>query len=144
MTSTDITEVPSTATQPQETEESTARRSWRVRLAFVTAECHLPQVEALRGPVVQEVVAVARVAASFLPPPRRLAYYGGLALLTVFEIIEWPLAAVIGVGAAVASRGQHDRTLESITGPGTETPVETSGSARVDEPRRPAVAPATT
>ncbi|GAA2446042.1 hypothetical protein GCM10010191_73720 [Actinomadura vinacea] len=33
-----------------------------------------------------------------LPPGDQLAFLGGLGVLVVLEIIEWPLAAAIGVG----------------------------------------------
>lgn len=41
---------------------------------------------------------------SALPPPERLVYYGGLGALAIIGAIEWPIAAAIGVGTAIASR----------------------------------------
>lgn len=41
-----------------------------------------------------------------LPPPERLVYYAGLGLLAVFEVVEWPVALVIGIGHVLADQ-QH-------------------------------------
>jgi hypothetical protein len=43
----------------------------------------------------------------------RLAWYAGLALMAVFEVIEWPVAIVIAVGHEIAhrARGQALREL---------------------------------
>ncbi|MEU6642537.1 hypothetical protein ABZ863_08290 [Saccharomonospora sp. NPDC046836] len=36
--------------------------------------------------------------------PKRLLWLGGLAVLAAFEVIEWPVAIVIGAGTYVAER----------------------------------------
>jgi hypothetical protein len=41
-----------------------------------------------------------------IPRPERLAYYGALAVLAAAEIIEWPIALVLGVGHALAENHQ--------------------------------------
>ncbi|HWC37633.1 MAG TPA: hypothetical protein VG476_03840 [Acidimicrobiales bacterium] len=48
-----------------------------------------------------------------LEHPERAAFYAGLAALTVIEVIDWPVAVVIGVGHAVAHRA-HNRALRGI------------------------------
>ena len=53
---------------------------------------------------------VGRVA---VPPPEHLAYYGGLAVLAAFELIDWPVALVIGTGHVLASN-HHSHILEEI------------------------------
>lgn len=45
-----------------------------------------------------------RVVAGYLPPPERLAFYGGLGVAAVLGAIDWPVAAAIGVGTMVARR----------------------------------------
>jgi hypothetical protein len=45
-----------------------------------------------------------RVVAGYLPPPERLAFYGGLGLAAVIGAIDWPVAAAIGIGAMIARR----------------------------------------
>ncbi|WP_433476480.1 hypothetical protein ACQPZP_05175 [Spirillospora sp. CA-142024] len=39
-----------------------------------------------------------------LPPPERLAFYGGLGATAIFGIIDWPVAAAIGIGTILARR----------------------------------------
>ena len=107
--------------------ESRARTT-TVELPFVTAQLRLPRIQtprALRPPIrtswmraprlpaprvpSRDVVRAATgVASSILPPPRRLAYYAGLGALAVLDVIEWPVAAAIGVGTAVAVRTRRD------------------------------------
>lgn len=48
-----------------------------------------------------------------VPPPEQLAYYGGLAALAAFEIIEWPVALVIAAGHLLASN-HRNRILEEL------------------------------
>ncbi|HUO39782.1 MAG TPA: hypothetical protein VMU34_18950, partial [Mycobacterium sp.] len=33
-----------------------------------------------------------------LPEPGHLAYYGGLAVLAAFQLVEWPIALVLAAG----------------------------------------------
>ena len=42
-----------------------------------------------------------------VPSPDRLAFYGGIAALAVFGIVEWPVALVIGVGHLLADDHHH-------------------------------------
>jgi hypothetical protein len=39
-----------------------------------------------------------------LPPPNRLVFYAGLGLLAVLEIVEWPIALIVGVGHLLADQ----------------------------------------
>lgn len=39
--------------------------------------------------------------------PTRLLWWGGLAALAAIEIIEWPVALVVGAGSYVAERMAH-------------------------------------
>ncbi|GGL00572.1 hypothetical protein Sme01_40530 [Sphaerisporangium melleum] len=39
-----------------------------------------------------------------VPPPDRVAFYVALSLLAAFEVIEWPLALVIGAGHFLAAQ----------------------------------------
>jgi hypothetical protein len=48
-----------------------------------------------------------------IPRPEQLAYYGGLAALAVFELIDWPVALVIAAGHLLASN-HHNRLLEEL------------------------------
>ncbi|HEV7829364.1 MAG TPA: hypothetical protein VGP04_11030 [Pseudonocardiaceae bacterium] len=46
---------------------------------------------------------------SWLPTPRRAAYYGSLAALAAFSVIDWPVAAAIGIGTEIARRDVIDQ-----------------------------------
>lgn len=48
-----------------------------------------------------------------IPRPEQLAYYGGLAALAAFELIDWPVAVVIAAGHLLASN-HHNRILEEL------------------------------
>ena len=48
-----------------------------------------------------------------IPRPEALAYYGGLAALAAFELIDWPVAVVIAAGHLLASN-HHNRILEEL------------------------------
>ena len=45
-----------------------------------------------------------RVVAGYLPPPERLAFYGGLGLAAVLGAIDWPVATAIGIGTMIARK----------------------------------------
>ena len=48
-----------------------------------------------------------------MPTPERLAYYGGLAALAAIELIDWPVALIVGTGHLLASN-HHNRLLEEL------------------------------
>ena len=48
-----------------------------------------------------------------IPRPEQLAYYGGVAALAAFELIDWPVAVVIAAGHLMAAN-HHNRLLEEI------------------------------
>jgi hypothetical protein len=48
-----------------------------------------------------------------LPRADTLAYYGGVAALAAFEIIEWPVALVLGVGHVLAEN-HHSRVAQAL------------------------------
>ncbi len=48
-----------------------------------------------------------------IPRPDQLAYYGGLAALAAFELIDWPVAIVIAAGHVMANN-HHNRLLEEL------------------------------
>jgi hypothetical protein len=62
-----------------------------------------------------------------LPPPERLAFYGGLGAAAVFGVIDWPVAVAIGVGTAIARQArasdrpdQPEPAISPTTGPQTD------------------------
>lgn len=56
-----------------------------------------------------------------IPPPGRLAFYGGLGAAATFGVIDWPVAVAIGAGLAIAgrarTRGRRRSTISSAGGP---------------------------
>ena len=48
-----------------------------------------------------------------IPRPDQLAYYVALAGLAALEIIDWPIALVIGAGHALAA-SQHHKVAQEI------------------------------
>jgi hypothetical protein len=87
--------------QPAEARPA-GRRTATLTLPFVTAQFHAPE---LRAPTREDFDAAAREARSMLPSRKSLLFYGGLAASAVAGIIEWPVAAAIGVGTALAGQG---------------------------------------
>ncbi|OBI17237.1 MULTISPECIES: hypothetical protein [unclassified Mycobacterium] len=48
-----------------------------------------------------------------VPHADHLAFYGGLAALAAFQILDWPMALVLGAGQALAE-SQHDRVVREF------------------------------
>ncbi|WP_171075180.1 hypothetical protein [Nonomuraea basaltis] len=87
-------------------------------------EMRMPHLEVVPKPRVpmphigrQELGHYADVARRFVPSPERVAYYGALGALAVFGVVEWPVAAAIGVGTMVVQR-QRRREQPAPSGPG--------------------------
>ena len=59
------------------------------------------------------VVNVPVVGQMEIPRPEQLAYYGGLAALAAFELIDWPVALVIAAVHLLASN-HHNKILEEL------------------------------
>ncbi|WP_433425243.1 hypothetical protein ACQP1V_20135 [Microtetraspora malaysiensis] len=100
-----------------------------LNLPMVSLQFHRPQMPHVEMPHMsrQEVGHAVDVARSFLPPPERVIYYGGLGALAVFGVLEWPVAAAIGVGTMLAQRG---RTEESKAWSRARTPAMRSARTR--------------
>jgi hypothetical protein len=47
-----------------------------------------------------------------VPSPKRLAFYGGIAALAAFGILDWPVALVIGIGHLLADDHRHKMLAE--------------------------------
>jgi hypothetical protein len=99
-------------------------RSATLNLPFVTAQFRAPH---LHLPGRADLDAAARGARSVLPSPKSLLFFGGLAATAVAGVIEWPVAAAIGVGTALASRGEANP--EPRGGMPNVAQAETSGPA---------------
>ncbi|MGE5290242.1 MAG: hypothetical protein ACM3ML_24255 [Micromonosporaceae bacterium] len=74
-----------------------------LELPLVTMQVRAPRIGLPHVPL-EEAGLVIDAARSLLPPPERVMYYGGLGAVAAIGMIEWPVAAAIGVGTAVAQR----------------------------------------
>jgi hypothetical protein len=117
------THVPQTRTaggaSPEERGESragTAHNGQRGALHMHTAHANVPIPYFTPG----DLGANAKAATSKLPaltrlpgmpPPRRLAFYGGLGALVVTGLVDLPVAAAIGVATLVARGGRREEGL---------------------------------
>jgi hypothetical protein len=54
-----------------------------------------------------------------VPPPGQMAYFAGLGILAAVEVIEWPLALVIGTGHLLAEQ-RWSRFLRGLGGAAEE------------------------
>jgi hypothetical protein len=48
-----------------------------------------------------------------LPRPERLAWYAGLGLMAAFELVDWELALIIGLGHLIADNA-HNKTIAEL------------------------------
>jgi hypothetical protein len=118
-----ITPDPTAPDSEVDADTARPRRTKTLRLPFVTAIVEIPNLPRGR----REPAATVR---SLLPSTEQVLFYGGVAALAAFEIIEWPVAAVVAAGTYVAQRADRDRTGEPRY------------LAARDEDVRPAAAPA--
>jgi hypothetical protein len=83
-----------------------AEKNARRETSQAEAVAHIREGEtfAINLPVVGQVE---------IPRPEALAYYGGLAALAAFELIDWPVALVIAAGHLLASN-HHNKLLEEL------------------------------
>ncbi|EQD86203.1 hypothetical protein A8924_4848 [Saccharopolyspora erythraea NRRL 2338] len=65
-----------------------------------------------RIPTRDELVFVLNIVRGYLPSPRMMVFYGALGALAVLEMVEWPVAAAIVAGAAVARRSSSAPSAE--------------------------------
>lgn len=70
----------------------------------------------VRPPSQQDVAEVGSTVWEVFSTPRNGLFVGGLAALVAFSVIEWPVAAAIGVGTVVASSSRASASTESRRG----------------------------
>lgn len=75
-------------------------RKTTIALPFASLELRWPE----QVPGSAEVGKAADSVREYLPPPRQAAYYTGLGVLGLLEVIEWPVVLAIGVGTALAGQ----------------------------------------
>lgn len=77
--------------------------------------------------------ARSAAATSRLPSMRKLAFYGALGGMAVFEVLEWPIALAVGAATEVITREQRQRA-----GQGEPRQQPAAEPATRSEPPRPA------
>lgn len=82
-------------------ESAGASETGRVSLPFGTAWFGRAKVQVPRS---DDLVGAVHAVREYLSSPQRIAYYGGLGVLAALSIVEWPVAAAIGVGTIVAQQ----------------------------------------
>ncbi|HEX2284174.1 MAG TPA: hypothetical protein VHI10_04975 [Mycobacterium sp.] len=55
-----------------------------------------------------------------IPRPDQLAFYGALAGLVVFELVDWPVAVAIGAGHALVSGRSQTQDKDGPSAPEPE------------------------
>lgn len=100
---------PKTKTQAQtqrskadDKDESTSGAS--IPLPYVTAQLHTTRIALPSVPGSDQVTGTVIAVRDRLPSPEKMLFYGGLTAAAAFSVIEWPVAAAIGIGAAVMQR----------------------------------------
>ncbi|GAA3432611.1 hypothetical protein [Kutzneria kofuensis] len=83
-------------------QESGSGYAGTLTLPFATVQWRLPEFSMPIGR--QEMEAAVHKVREALPPPTQLAYYAGLGVLAVFEIVEWPVVVVSAAGMIVLQR----------------------------------------
>lgn len=68
----------------------------------------VPEIHTKQVSVLDTMGQARRTITGQLRPSRRLLFYGGLVGVAAFGIIDWPVAAAIGIGTMVARRSRSE------------------------------------
>ncbi|TDD87939.1 hypothetical protein E1202_15440 [Saccharopolyspora karakumensis] len=74
---------------------------------YVTAQLHTGHIPLPEIPGRNEVASTVTAVRGALPSRNQLLFYSGLTAAAALSVIEWPVAAAIGIGAAVVQRNAH-------------------------------------
>ena len=99
-----------TATQGRSSSQRSQQRS-RTQGKSTEPSTGLPTE--VRPPSQQNVAETGETVWQVVSTPSHALYFGGLAALAAFSVIEWPVAAAIGVGAIVASSNRSGTAIAS-------------------------------
>ncbi len=99
------------------------RSSPSLDLGFMSAQFQVPDwhLPDWRLPNRGDLDAATRGARSMLPSRKAMLFMGGLAVTAVAGVIEWPVAAAIGVGSVLAARGGEGSESSEPAGSGSGT-----------------------
>ena len=76
------------------------------RAQGATIPIPVPEIHTKRVSVPTEMGQARQKLTGSLRPSGRLLFYGGLAAGAAFGIIDWPVAAAIGIGTVIARRSR--------------------------------------
>ncbi|GAA5059118.1 hypothetical protein HNP84_008709 [Thermocatellispora tengchongensis] len=135
-----------TETRPESTERESRDELLTLNLPMVSFQVHRPHMPQMRRPQMrmphvdtEPARKAVRNARTAMPPPERIAYYGGLGALAAFGVIEWPVAAAIGAGTVIAQRARGMRRAEpssETARPKTEAAAEPTAETAAEKPKR--------
>ncbi len=74
-----------------------------------TAHPRVPIPYVTPGDMFRDMRTTTSAATSFLPSPRKLAFYGVLGAMAAVEVLEWPIALAVGAATEVITREQAAR-----------------------------------
>lgn len=124
------TQTPRVHSPAEQLEHTPRETTATLRLPFVTAYFHAPGLSAPKLPNGHQVAEATRPVWSLLPSPKETLYFGGLAITAIAGLIEWPVAAAIGVGTALARQGRPDpepKPRNERAGKGDKSAAMTTG-----------------
>ncbi|MEB3366318.1 hypothetical protein [Saccharopolyspora mangrovi] len=70
----------------------------------MTAQLHTTKIPLPEIPGREGVASTVTAVRGALPSREQMLFYGGLTAAAALSVIEWPVAAAIGIGAAVVQR----------------------------------------
>ena len=76
-----------------------------IPLPYVTAQLHTTRIALPSVPGTDQVAGTVAAVRDRLPSPEKILFYGGLTAAAALSVIEWPVAAAIGIGPAAVQRG---------------------------------------
>lgn len=68
----------------------------------------VPEIHTKRVSVPGKMGQARRTMTGQLRPSGRLLFYGGLVAVAAFGVIDWPVAAAVGIGTVVARRRRSE------------------------------------
>lgn len=88
--------------------ERTEQRTATLRLPLMTVQVRMPNVHMpqIKMPDLSET---AHAIKSKLPSPAQAAYFTGLGLLGVLDVLEWPVVLAVGTGTVIAEQYAQER-----------------------------------
>lgn len=98
------------------TKSSPARGGTAITLPYVTAELRTTKVQLPELPGIpgrKELASAVETVRGQLPTRDQALFYGGLTAAAAFSVIEWPVAAAIGIGNALLQRSVHKEISEA-------------------------------